>query len=146
MIEIGPSLMTSVSKLRDERDTPKRRRRHRDGGLLRGGIGLTTGLGWSDRFFSFLSFLICFHSSSFQLSAKMKTPHRPSLDGYPPSTSLAVLQGPLSDQSPVVIASQSLSTVWAIATVADTDRKMPASMNLVSRVGVRSPQRRPRSK
>lgn len=23
--------------------------RHRDGRLLRGGIGLTTGLGWSDR-------------------------------------------------------------------------------------------------
>ncbi|KAJ6493653.1 hypothetical protein C8R47DRAFT_1070168 [Mycena vitilis] len=33
---------------RDTRDTPKRRVRHRDGKLLRGGIGLTTGLGWSD--------------------------------------------------------------------------------------------------
>jgi hypothetical protein len=35
--------------MKDERDTPKRRTRHRDGKLLRGGIGLTTGLGWSDR-------------------------------------------------------------------------------------------------
>ncbi|KAJ7180556.1 hypothetical protein C8R46DRAFT_586762 [Mycena filopes] len=33
---------------RDTRDTPKRRVRHRDGKTLRGGIGLTTGLGWSD--------------------------------------------------------------------------------------------------
>ncbi|KAF7294413.1 Ribosomal protein 60S [Mycena kentingensis (nom. inval.)] len=33
---------------KDTRDTPKRRVRHRDGKLLRGGIGLTTGLGWSD--------------------------------------------------------------------------------------------------
>ncbi|KAJ6581395.1 hypothetical protein B0H19DRAFT_1251623 [Mycena capillaripes] len=33
---------------RDTRDTPNRRVRHRDGKLLRGGIGLTTGLGWSD--------------------------------------------------------------------------------------------------
>ncbi|KAJ7449609.1 hypothetical protein FB451DRAFT_1530923 [Mycena latifolia] len=36
------------SLLRDTRDTPKRRVRHRDGKTLRGGIGLTTGLGWSD--------------------------------------------------------------------------------------------------
>lgn len=34
---------------KDSRDTPSRRVRHRDGRLLRGGIGLTTGLGWSDR-------------------------------------------------------------------------------------------------
>ncbi|KAF9463184.1 hypothetical protein BDZ94DRAFT_1321935 [Collybia nuda] len=33
---------------KDTRDTPMRRTRHRDGRLLRGGIGLTTGLGWSD--------------------------------------------------------------------------------------------------
>ncbi|KAK7030707.1 ribosomal protein 60S [Favolaschia claudopus] len=33
---------------RDTRDTPRRRVRHRDGKTLRGGIGLTTGLGWSD--------------------------------------------------------------------------------------------------
>jgi hypothetical protein len=35
---------------KDDRDTLKRRTRHRDGKLLRGGIGLTTGLGWSDRY------------------------------------------------------------------------------------------------
>ncbi|GLB40117.1 hypothetical protein LshimejAT787_0706270 [Lyophyllum shimeji] len=34
--------------LKDSRDTEKRRARHKDGRLLRGGIGLTTGLGWSD--------------------------------------------------------------------------------------------------
>jgi hypothetical protein len=33
---------------KDARDTTRRRVRHRDGRLLRGGIGLTTGLGWSD--------------------------------------------------------------------------------------------------
>ena len=41
--------------IKDERDTPMRRVRHRDGRLLRGGIGLTTGLGWSDRWVSFHS-------------------------------------------------------------------------------------------
>ncbi|KAK0469419.1 uncharacterized protein EV420DRAFT_32924 [Desarmillaria tabescens] len=40
---------TKSSILKDNRDTPQRRVRHRDGRLLRGGIGLTTGLGWSDR-------------------------------------------------------------------------------------------------
>ncbi|KAJ7066720.1 hypothetical protein C8F01DRAFT_1080190 [Mycena amicta] len=39
---------TKVAPPRDTRDTPKRRVRHRDGKTLRGGIGLTTGLGWSD--------------------------------------------------------------------------------------------------
>ncbi|PPQ76682.1 hypothetical protein CVT26_004481 [Gymnopilus dilepis] len=43
------SVMTKSGIIKDERDTPMRRVRHRDGKLLRGGIGLTTGLGWSDR-------------------------------------------------------------------------------------------------
>ncbi|KAI0631381.1 hypothetical protein C8Q77DRAFT_1159182 [Trametes polyzona] len=42
------SMMTKSGLLKDERDTAKRRVRHRDGRLLAGGIGLTTGLGWSD--------------------------------------------------------------------------------------------------
>ncbi|KDR74606.1 hypothetical protein GALMADRAFT_227102 [Galerina marginata CBS 339.88] len=42
------SLMTKSGIIKDERDTPMRRVRHRDGKMLRGGIGLTTGLGWSD--------------------------------------------------------------------------------------------------
>ncbi|KAI0700247.1 hypothetical protein C8T65DRAFT_658053 [Cerioporus squamosus] len=42
------SVMTKNGLFKDERDTVKRRVRHRDGKLLRGGIGLTTGLGWSD--------------------------------------------------------------------------------------------------
>jgi len=46
------SLMTKSGIIKDERDTPHRRVRHRDGKLLRGGIGLTTGLGWSDRWVS----------------------------------------------------------------------------------------------
>ncbi|KAJ7672663.1 hypothetical protein B0H17DRAFT_1141196 [Mycena rosella] len=55
--EAGPSLTPSPSSAvfpntdplaRDSRDTPKRRVRHRDGKTLAGGIGLTTGLGWSD--------------------------------------------------------------------------------------------------
>jgi hypothetical protein len=41
--------MTKSGVFKDERDTIRRRVRHRDGRLLRGGIGLTTGLGWSDR-------------------------------------------------------------------------------------------------
>ncbi|KAG6874857.1 hypothetical protein C0992_006234 [Termitomyces sp. T32_za158] len=40
--------IASAHPLKDARDTVKRRVRHRDGRLLRGGIGLTTGLGWSD--------------------------------------------------------------------------------------------------
>ena len=43
------SVMTKSGIIKDERDTLTRRVRHRDGKLLRGGIGLTTGLGWSDR-------------------------------------------------------------------------------------------------
>ncbi|KAI9569347.1 hypothetical protein HD554DRAFT_609299 [Boletus coccyginus] len=39
---------TSSKHRKDARDTPQRRVRHRDGKLLKGGIGLTTGLGWSD--------------------------------------------------------------------------------------------------
>ncbi|KIY49964.1 hypothetical protein FISHEDRAFT_57857 [Fistulina hepatica ATCC 64428] len=55
--EMRPESMFSVSSAitktksgltKDERDTPQRRVRHRDGRLLRGGLGLTTGLGWSD--------------------------------------------------------------------------------------------------
>ncbi|OSC99636.1 hypothetical protein PYCCODRAFT_1446724 [Trametes coccinea BRFM310] len=42
------SIMTKSGLFKDERDTVKRRVRHRDGRLLAGGIGLTTGLGWSD--------------------------------------------------------------------------------------------------
>lgn len=41
--------MTKTGLFKDERDTERRRRRHRDGKLLREGLGLTTGLGWSDR-------------------------------------------------------------------------------------------------
>jgi hypothetical protein len=43
------SAKTKSGVFKDERDTIRRRVRHRDGRLLRGGIGLTTGLGWSDR-------------------------------------------------------------------------------------------------
>ena len=43
---------TSSKHPKDARDTPQRRVRHRDGKLLKGGIGLTTGLGWSDRLVS----------------------------------------------------------------------------------------------
>ncbi|KAJ7733261.1 hypothetical protein DFH07DRAFT_968109 [Mycena maculata] len=54
-LSLAPSPVASVFSTagtdappRDTRDTPKRRVRHRDGKLLAGGIGLTTGLGWSD--------------------------------------------------------------------------------------------------
>ncbi|KAF8062544.1 hypothetical protein FPV67DRAFT_1673016 [Lyophyllum atratum] len=39
---------TAKGPLKDARDTMERRARHKDGRLLKGGIGLTTGLGWSD--------------------------------------------------------------------------------------------------
>ena len=41
--------MTKSGIHRDPRDTARRRVRHRDQTLLRAGMGLTTGLGWSDR-------------------------------------------------------------------------------------------------
>ena len=41
--------VTKSGIMKDEWDTHKRWVRHRDGKLLREGIGLTTGLGWSDR-------------------------------------------------------------------------------------------------
>ena len=43
------STMTKSGIYRDPRDTARRRVRHRDQTLLRAGMGLTTGLGWSDR-------------------------------------------------------------------------------------------------
>ena len=46
--------------VKDERDTATRRVRHRDGKLLRGGLGLTTGLGWSDRSVFFFFFLVIY--------------------------------------------------------------------------------------
>ncbi|KAI0707463.1 hypothetical protein C8T65DRAFT_740393 [Cerioporus squamosus] len=42
------STMTKTGIYRDPRDTQRRRVRHRDQQLLRAGMGLTTGLGWSD--------------------------------------------------------------------------------------------------
>jgi len=42
------SVMTKSGLFKDQRDTPQRRVRHRDGRQLRAGMGLTTGLGWSD--------------------------------------------------------------------------------------------------
>ncbi|KAL4247945.1 hypothetical protein ABKN59_008929 [Abortiporus biennis] len=42
------STTTKSGLQRDPRDTVRRRLRHRDGSLLRAGMGLTTGLGWSD--------------------------------------------------------------------------------------------------
>ncbi|KAI0683571.1 hypothetical protein BC835DRAFT_1311020 [Cytidiella melzeri] len=39
--------MTKSGLYKDQRDTVNCRVRHRDGTLLRGGIGLTTGLGWN---------------------------------------------------------------------------------------------------
>ncbi|KAG6336399.1 hypothetical protein ID866_2693 [Astraeus odoratus] len=48
-VSLMSNASTSSKHLKDARDTPRRRTRHRDGKLLKGGIGLTTGLGWSDR-------------------------------------------------------------------------------------------------
>ncbi|KAI0631827.1 hypothetical protein C8Q77DRAFT_1061521 [Trametes polyzona] len=42
------STMTKSGVYRDPRDTQRRRIRHKDQALLRAGMGLTTGLGWSD--------------------------------------------------------------------------------------------------
>ncbi|KAI0820891.1 hypothetical protein BC628DRAFT_1422555 [Trametes gibbosa] len=42
------STMTKSGVHRDPRDTQRRRIRHKDQSLLRAGMGLTTGLGWSD--------------------------------------------------------------------------------------------------
>ncbi|KAG6840277.1 hypothetical protein C0991_007765 [Blastosporella zonata] len=47
-LSLHPASTTTTHPLKDTRDTVKRRVRHRDGRLLKGGIGLTTGLGWSD--------------------------------------------------------------------------------------------------
>ncbi|KAL6302538.1 hypothetical protein BKA93DRAFT_387721 [Sparassis latifolia] len=48
VVSTAGSLKTKLGFLRDPRDTNRRRNRHRDGRLLRAGMGLTTGLGWSD--------------------------------------------------------------------------------------------------
>ena len=45
------SVMTKSGLIKDERDTVIHRVRHRDGKLLSGSIGLTTGLGRSNRYF-----------------------------------------------------------------------------------------------
>ncbi|KAI0938005.1 hypothetical protein AcV7_003319 [Taiwanofungus camphoratus] len=49
VVSTAGSVMTKSGLLyKDPRDTVRRRHRHRDGQLLRAGMGLTTGLGWSD--------------------------------------------------------------------------------------------------
>ncbi|KAF5377801.1 hypothetical protein D9757_008097 [Collybiopsis confluens] len=45
---LSASTQTKSGLFKDTRDTNSRRQRHKDGRLLKGGIGLTTGLGWSD--------------------------------------------------------------------------------------------------
>lgn len=46
--EVQGSRMSIRSTLKVPKPNDKRKRRHRDGKLLREGVGLTTGLGWSD--------------------------------------------------------------------------------------------------
>ncbi|KAH9938815.1 uncharacterized protein BXZ73DRAFT_44548 [Epithele typhae] len=48
LVSTSGSTMTKSGVHRDPRDTQRRRVRHRDQQLLRAGMGLTTGLGWSD--------------------------------------------------------------------------------------------------
>jgi hypothetical protein len=69
---------TSSKHPKDARDTPRRRVRHRDGKLLQGGIGLTTGLGWSDRLVSsfFLSWLVALSDSRHVLFSRRDPPLR----------------------------------------------------------------------
>ncbi|KAI6133736.1 hypothetical protein EV401DRAFT_1883333 [Pisolithus croceorrhizus] len=47
-IDLHMPLLTSSKHLKDLRDTSRRRTRHRNEKLLKGGIGLPTGLGWTD--------------------------------------------------------------------------------------------------
>lgn len=67
------SVMTKSGLFKDERDTVKRRVRHRDGRLLAGGIGLTTGLGWSDRWV-LLNFALCASLMSYAVRMKTRPP------------------------------------------------------------------------
>ena len=46
---VGSTTFTKSGIMKDERDTPMQRVGHRDNQLLKGGFGLTTGLGVSDR-------------------------------------------------------------------------------------------------
>ncbi|KAI6163617.1 hypothetical protein EDD17DRAFT_1506965 [Pisolithus thermaeus] len=48
-IDLHMPLLTSSKHLKDLRDTSRRWTRHCDEKLLKGGIGLPTGLGWTDR-------------------------------------------------------------------------------------------------
>ncbi|TBU26676.1 hypothetical protein BD311DRAFT_847341 [Dichomitus squalens] len=51
VLSVASTVSSTVTKSgihRDPRDTQRRRVRHRDQTLLRAGMGLTTGLGWSD--------------------------------------------------------------------------------------------------
>ncbi|KAF7789739.1 hypothetical protein EIP86_000685 [Pleurotus ostreatoroseus] len=71
----GTGSMTTKSGLfKDPRDTQRRRIRHRDGQLLKAGMGLTTGLGWSDRSVPSISKL--FSPSSMTLTSRFKRGRR----------------------------------------------------------------------
>ncbi|KAH0831083.1 hypothetical protein J3R83DRAFT_13629 [Lanmaoa asiatica] len=78
------SLMSTTSTCskhpKDARDTPQRRVRHRDGKMLKGGIGLTTGLGWSDRSIS---------HSILREADEYENEHDPDEFGYSHRSSLA---------------------------------------------------------
>ncbi|KAH9968033.1 hypothetical protein BC827DRAFT_466082 [Russula dissimulans] len=86
--------MTKSGVFKDERDTIRRRVRHRDGRLLRGGIGLTTGLGWSDRYADAIFVVrhpltVFFHCLC---PARMKMRRLLLLSGFPTWPSRASLQ------------------------------------------------------
>lgn len=75
---VGPlaaSIMTKSGLYKDQRDTHRRRIRHRDGRLLKEGVGLTTGLGWSDRYVDTTSRIISTQITCY--SARMRMLHLP---------------------------------------------------------------------
>lgn len=86
---------TKSGIIKDSRNTVRRQVRHRDGKLLKGGIGLTTGLGWSDRFVHLITWKRASHKSS---TARTKMLRQHLRNAFRDLTSVPASPRRLSDQ------------------------------------------------
>ncbi|KAG9313735.1 hypothetical protein JVU11DRAFT_6089 [Chiua virens] len=131
---------TSSKHPKDARDTFQRRVRHRDGRLLQGGIGLTTGLGWSDSededapspLTRRVSTLVLSRRASSSSVGSLRSSHSHSTSPHPLSRSISHSVLREADEPDAVpdVDEFGCSNRSSVAT-----RSLPSRSNPVSRVG-----------
>ncbi|KAI1784582.1 hypothetical protein LXA43DRAFT_954889 [Ganoderma leucocontextum] len=139
------STMTKSGIHRDPRDTQRRRVRHRDQGLLRAGMGLTTGLGWSDSEDedapSLLTRRLIHSNLERQPSVYSTTSRAPSQ--LSKSTSAGNLSRGLSAFSPLPLTVRSLS--HSMSSTFSQDRLSSADSDSITAVDLPRPTSRSRT-